>query len=248
MEPPSLVGTPAAGLTPGPSVLAYHPRHPHHRPTSLRVQEFPTGRVAAVFGRSRQSSADAAETPAAPGPGSSVETAGGKGRPTPKRREAERGRRRSITAPPRDRKAAYKEARARQREERMRSMQALRTGDERHLPPRDRGPVRRYVRDVVDARRSVAEFFLPMALVILVLSFTSSAQLRLLGSTLWMVLVVLIIIDSIVLVMRLKRGLRRTHPDEPTKGAVPYALMRSMQIRRFRLPPPRVKAGRRRRS
>jgi hypothetical protein len=123
-------------------------------------------------------------------------------------------------------------------------MQALRTGDERHLPTRDRGPVRRYARDLVDARRSVAEFFLPLALVILVLTFTSSEQLELVGSTLWLALVVLIIVDSIVLAMRLKRGLRRSHPDENHRGALPYALMRSMQIRRFRLPPPRVKAGR----
>lgn len=170
---------------------------------------------------------------------------GGKGRPTPKRREAERGRRRAVGAP-RDRKEAYRRVRERQREERSKSMQALRTGDERNLPPRDRGPVKRYVRDVVDARRSVAEFFLPLALVIVVLTLTSSAQLKLVGSTLWMVLVVLIVVDSIVLVMRLKRGLRRSFPDENHRGAVSYALMRSMQIRRFRLPPPRVKPGRRR--
>ena len=65
--------------------------------------------------------------------------------------------------------------RERQREDRSQQMTALRAGDERNLPPRDRGPVRRYVRDVVDARRSVAEFFLPFALVILVLSFTGPA-------------------------------------------------------------------------
>lgn len=125
-------------------------------------------------------------------------------------------------------------------------MQALRTGDERHLPARDRGPVKRYARDLVDARRSVAEFFLPLALVILILTFTSSPQLKFVGSTLWLALVVLIIIDSVVLTMRLRRGLARSYPDESHRGALPYALMRSMQIRRFRLPPPRVKAGRRR--
>jgi Flp pilus assembly protein TadB len=179
-----------------------------------------------------------AATAAVPGSGS-------KGRATPKRREAEKGRRRAVTAP-QDRKEAYRAARERQRAERVRSMQALRTGDERHLPPRDRGPVRRYVRDLVDARRSVAEFFLPIALLILVLTFTSSAALELLGSTLWLALVVLIVVDSIVLARRLKKGLKRSFPDQNHKGALPYALMRSMQIRRFRLPPPRVKAGRRR--
>lgn len=193
-----------------------------------------------MFGRSKQSTAEAADASRGGAP-----KAGGKGRPTPKRREAERGRRRAVGAP-RDRKEAYRRVRERQREERSKSMQALRTGDERNLPPRDRGPVKRYVRDVVDARRSVAEFFLPLALVIVVLTLTSSAQLKLVGSTLWMVLVVLIVVDSIVLVMRLKRGLRRSFPDENHRGAVSYALMRSMQIRRFRLPPPRVKPGRRR--
>lgn len=193
-----------------------------------------------MFGRSRQSTAEADDTAQV------TPTALGKGRPTPKRREAEKGRRRSISAPPKDRKEAARAARNRAREERSRSMQALRTGDERHLGPRDRGPVRRYVRDLVDSRRSVAEFFLPLALLILVLTFTSSPQLELIGSSLWLTLVVLIIVDSIVLAARLKRGLRRSHPEENHRGALPYALMRSMQIRRFRLPPPRLKPSRRR--
>jgi hypothetical protein len=204
--------------------------------------------VSAVFGRSKNSTTEAeasnAASSATNGNGGTT-TGGGKGRPTPKRREAEKGRRRSITAP-RDRKEAYRQTRARQREERAKSMQALRTGDERALPPRDRGPVKRYARDLVDSRRSVAEFFLPLALIILVLTFTGSTRLNFIGSTLWLVLVVLIFVDSIVLTTRLKRGLRRSFPDENHRGAVPYVLMRSMQIRRFRLPPPRVKAGRRR--
>ena len=194
-----------------------------------------------MFGRSKESTAEAstsASTELAP-------RAGGKGRATPKRREAEKGRRRAITAP-KDRKQAYRETRERQRDERKTSMQALRTGDERHLPPRDRGPVRRYARDIVDARRSVAEFFLPLAVVILLLTYAGSDRLRTIGSTLWLALVVLIVIDSVLLARRLKKGLARSHPAENHRGALPYALMRSMQIRKFRLPPPRIKAGSRR--
>ena len=194
-----------------------------------------------MFGRSKESTAEAsasASTELAP-------RAGGKGRATPKRREAEKGRRRAITAP-KDRKQAYREARERQRDERKVSMQALRTGDERHLPPRDRGPVKRYARDIVDARRSVAEFFLPLAVVILLLTYAGSDWLKTIGSTLWLALVVLIVIDSVLLARRLKKGLARSHPAENHRGALPYALMRSMQIRKFRLPPPRIKAGSRR--
>ena len=193
-----------------------------------------------MFGRSKGPEAEEAATPPA------VEAKdGGKGRPTPKRREVERGRRRAVAAP-KTRKEAYKAMRERQREERVAQAAALRAGDERNLPPRDRGPVRRYVRDVVDARRTVAEFFLPLAVVILVLSFSGNTRLAQLGSTLWIAIVVLIVIDSVVLALRLRRGLSRTFPDENTRGALPYALMRSMQIRRFRLPPPRVRGARRR--
>jgi Protein of unknown function (DUF3043) len=173
---------------------------------------------------------------------------GSKGHPTPKRREVERGRRRSLNAP-RDRKTAYREARERQRDSRGKQMQALKAGDERALPARDRGPVRKYARDLVDSRRSVAEFFLPLALVILVLSFLGTEKMKLFGSSLWLALVVLIVLDSAVLGYKLRRGLERSLPDVPRRGVMVYALTRSMQIRRFRLPPPRNKGrGFRRKS
>jgi Protein of unknown function (DUF3043) len=191
-----------------------------------------------VFGRSKTAPPDE-------GTASTTQGSGGKGRPTPKRREAEKGRRRAVTAPA-NRKEAYKATRERQRSDRVHQMAALKAGDERNLPLRDRGPVRKYARDLVDSRRSVAEFFLPFALVILVLSFAPNNGWRTIGSTLWLVLVVLIIVDSVVMAMRLRRGLRKNFPDQPTRGVLPYTLMRSMQIRRFRLPPPRLRAGRRR--
>jgi hypothetical protein len=142
---------------------------------------------------------------------------------------------------PRDRKQAYREARERQREDRVKQMHALKAGDERHLPARDRGPVRKYARDLVDARRSVAEYFLPLAVLMLGLSISRNPNLQLFVGYLWPALFLLIVIDSIVLTYRLRRGLRRSVPDASHKGAVAYAIMRSMQIRRFRLPPPRIK-------
>jgi hypothetical protein len=66
--------------------------------------------------------------------------------------------------------------------------------------------------------------------------------MKLFGGTLWLVLLVLIIVDSVVLGFRLRRGLARALPDQSHRGATPYALMRSMQIRRFRQPPPRMKS------
>ena len=188
-----------------------------------------------MFGRTSRSTPEVVEPTAAPA------REGGKGRPTPKRREAERGRRKAAAAP-RDRKEAYRRTRDQQREQRARMMHGLKAGDEKLLPKRDQGQVRRFARDLVDSRRSVGEFFLPMALLILILNFMKDPQIRAIGSSLWLLLVVLIIVDSVVLSAKLRKGLRRMHPDEGTKGVMPYALMRSMQIRRFRLPPPRKRS------
>ena len=44
----------------------------------------------------------------------------------------------------------------------------MKTGDERYLPARDKGPVRRFVRDWIDARLCVAEMLLPLLIIIMV--------------------------------------------------------------------------------
>ena len=51
----------------------------------------------------------------------------------------------------------------------------MRTGDERYLPARDKGPVKRFIRDYVDARLSIAEFLLPLLIVIMVLQYSRNA-------------------------------------------------------------------------
>jgi hypothetical protein len=166
----------------------------------------------------------------------------GKGRPTPKRREAERLRRQRSTAP-RDRKEALRQARQRNRQERARTRAALVSGDERNLPARDRGPVRRLVRDIVDGRRTVAEFFLYIAFTVLLLSFVRVPVIQIAGTMLWLVSMLLIVADSFLIARRVRREIAERYPGENAKGAVTYALLRSMQIRRLRLPPPRVRPG-----
>lgn len=167
-----------------------------------------------------------------------------KGRPTPKRSEAQ-SQRRSVANTSMTRKDAAK----RQREERRAALdkqrQALAGGDERYLPARDKGPVRRFARDFIDSRFNVAEFFLPMAVVILVLSMVRVASLQNIALLLWLVVIVLIVLDSFATGYRLKKGLAERFPDENKRGAVAYALMRSLQMRRLRLPKPQVKRGER---
>ena len=165
---------------------------------------------------------------------------GGKGRATPKRRDAETARKQRL-APPKNRK----EAAARQREkvnssrEKMRT--ALQTGDDRYLPKRDQGPVKRFVRDFIDSRRNAASYLLPALVGILVLGFIPGAA----GFVvlLWIATLVLTTGDSIYMTWKLGRELKTRFPDQSTRGAKVYALLRSSQLRRLRLPKPQVAVG-----
>ena len=148
-------------------------------------------------------------------------------------------------AAPADRKEAAKRQREARRADMARQREALASGDERYLPARDKGPVRRFVRDFVDSRFCIAEFFLPLAVVILVLSMVRVGSLQNISLLLWLGVIVLIVVDSIGLGFRLKKQLRERFPDEPKRGAVAYGLMRTLQMRRLRLPKPQVKRGER---
>ncbi|MEG3626308.1 DUF3043 domain-containing protein [Streptomyces poriticola] len=167
-----------------------------------------------------------------------------KGRPTPKRSEA-RTQRRSVANTPTTRKEAAKRAREERRTALARQREALASGDERYLPARDKGPVRRFARDFIDSRFNIAEYFLPMAVLILVLSMVRVASLQNVALLLWLFVIVLIVFDSFVTAFRLKKALRERFPDDNKRGAVAYALMRSLQMRRLRLPKPQVKRGER---
>lgn len=167
-----------------------------------------------------------------------------KGRPTPKRNEAQ-SQRRSVANTSLTRKDAAKRQREERRAALERQRKALAGGDERYLPARDKGPVRKFARDFIDSRFNVAEFFLPMAVVILVLSMVRVASLQNIALLLWLIVIVLIVLDSFVTAFRLRKQLGERFPDQNRRGAVAYALMRSLQMRRLRLPKPQVKRGER---
>lgn len=183
-------------------------------------------------------------TPPDPQPTVEDETqAVGKGRPTPSRKEAEARRKQTLKVPS-DPKAAKKAARARAAEEREVARAGLMAGDERYLPARDQGPVRGFVRDYIDGRWAAAELFLPLALIVLVVGFLPVANIQGYVSAAWMFLTVFIIVDTSLLMFRLNRELARRWPAKAErKGATFYAVMRVLQLRRLRLPPPRVRPG-----
>ncbi len=169
----------------------------------------------------------------------------GKGRPTPSRAEAEAAKRRPLV--PSDRRAAAKAQRVKERAARDVEYAALKSGDEANMPYRDRGPVKRYIRDFVDARRGIGEYFLYAALVFLVMTLLSSLSpwIAIVGLALMYLTVILAVVDAFVLWRQLKKRLVNKFGDQVlnTRGLMMYAVTRAFQFRRGRLPKPMVKHG-----
>ena len=167
---------------------------------------------------------------------------GGKGRPTPTRKEAEAAAR-ARAKTPRTRKEIAAAQRAARVESSGKVRQAMKTGDERYLPARDRGPVRRFIRDFVDVRFSFTELLIPVMLVTLGLSWSGNQTLMSIGELVLLGAMVLIVLDMVMLRMRLRGELKRRFPDEPLSGTTYYAVMRAMQMKFMRLPKPQLKIG-----
>ena len=174
-----------------------------------------------------------AETPA-----TTTEKPGGKGRPTPSRKEAQAASRARARGP-QDKKEAARLLRQRRAESNAKVREGMKTGEERYLPARDKGPVRRFVRDWIDSRLCMAELLLPLLILIMV----GSAFSRSLSNGLWSATILVVALDTALVVFRLRRELRRRFPDQSTKGAIGYGVLRSLQLRWIRLPKAKVKLG-----
>jgi hypothetical protein len=169
-------------------------------------------------------------------------TASNKGRPTPKRKDAIAARKVSSLAP-----ASTKEEKNRAKEAarvaRVANRAAYLRGDENALPIRDKGPVKRYVRNYIDSRRSIGEYFLPIIFIVLILTLIPSPIFQV-GSIIIMYSVLLTsVIDGIFLGRKLKKAVGEKFPDAPTKGIAMYGWLRSTQMRRMRTPKPSISRG-----
>jgi hypothetical protein len=165
-----------------------------------------------------------------------------KGRPTPKRRDAESARKVSSLAP-----ARSKEEKARQksatRAARIAQREAYLRGDENALPARDRGPVKRFIRNYVDSRRSIGEYFLPVIGVVLLVSLIPIAAAAVIGVVLMYTVLFASVIDGFLLSRKIKREVAARFPDASTKGLAMYGWLRSTQMSRMRAPKPGVAVG-----
>ncbi len=182
----------------------------------------------ALFRRKAESVAEPEPvTPAPASPGVK------KARPTPTRKEAEAARRQRVNRPMTGRQA--RQAAARQaRAERMKTMAV-----------RDQSPEKALMRDYVDARLNLGEFLLPSVVVILAITLLGSyfPNVAILTTLAMYLFILAVIVDGFLMWRGFKRVLAERFPNAPTRGLLMYGMTRSTQIRRFRLPPPRIKRG-----
>jgi len=175
-----------------------------------------------------------------------------KGRPTPKRREATQ---KHHSLAPIKTKEEKKRAREAAKNARTAARAAYMRGDESALPARDRGPARKFVRDYVDSRRSVGEFFLPIIFVVLILTMiptgtsTNAEGLpkvpttQVISIAIMYSVLLISVLDGIRLSRKIKKAVEAKFPGTSHKGLGMYGWLRSTQMRRMRAPKPQVKAG-----
>ena len=165
-----------------------------------------------------------------------------KGRPTPKRSEAESRRRQPYNAPA-DRKAAGQRTRERDRGDRQRRMAAMRRGEDWALPRKDKGPVRALARDYVDSRRTLSEYYLYAVVLLVVALFVPALHKSLLIDYVVLGILAVLVAESYLIGRRVINLARQRYPGESTRGVRIYAAMRGTQMRRLRMPAPKVNRG-----
>ena len=165
-----------------------------------------------------------------------------KGAPTPKRSEAQANRRQPYQAPT-DRKAATQRSRQLERSERVRRSDALQRGEQWALPRKDQGQVRALARDVVDSRRGIGEYYMLMVVLLVVLLVVPGKSTKVIADIVVVFLLLVVITEAWLVGNKVKRLAAQRFPNENTKGIVWYAATRGIQMRRMRIPKPRVTRG-----
>jgi hypothetical protein len=173
---------------------------------------------------------------------------GGKGRPTPRRREAEGRKRGPAPPPPRTQREALRRMRGTKEQRRNASAERrerMLAGDQKYLLPRDQGPVKAYVRDLVDSRPHLAGAFMPLALLVIVVMLVTLPVVQQYVSLAKTSMIVAIISEGVVMGWTVKRRVRERCPQASESGASLgfYEMTRATQVRRMLVPKPRVGLG-----
>ncbi len=164
----------------------------------------------------------------------------GKGKATPSRKQQEAANRRPLVGD--KSKEGRAAAKARLAAERREAREGMMRGEEKYLPIRDRGPQKRFARDVVDSRFTAGELVMPAMFVFLITTATNIYTLQLISLLLMWGLFIVVIIDALIIGRRVKK-LAGQKFGSIEKSLAWYSGMRSLQMRPMRLPKPQVKRG-----
>ena len=187
----------------------------------------------AIFRRGTSSGSTAMTPDPQPAAPELRDPSGRKSGPTPSRKEAEAARRQRVTKTYTKREARALASRS-SRADRMKALAA-----------RDNTPEKALMRDYVDARFSIGEILLPALVLILATSFLNTVFTRaaVIGTVVMYVYVLAVLVDLYLMWRGFKKVLAKRLPGTSTKGLLFYGANRAIQIRRFRIPSPRIKRG-----
>ncbi len=171
-----------------------------------------------------------------------------KGKAPRSRKEAEAARKQALKIP-KDKRRARAAMRTREMDARIQTRKALYTLDEKFLPARDRGPVKKFVRKYTDSRLTLAEIFMPITFVSVVTTMAfpadSANSSTIIGyfNLFFILLMMALMVDIAAFAFLLRRALRKQFDKSELKGATFYGISRSLTLRSMRLPKPNVKVG-----
>ena len=157
----------------------------------------------------------------------------GKGAPTPTRKEAEAARRQRITPV------------LTKKERKVRERQIASTARNKAMGELENRPERQLLRDHVDNRWNVGEFMLPVMLLFLALSLTANMfpTLVVVATAGTWGLLLSVVLDGFLMWRSFKKILAERVPRASTRGLAMYMFNRSIMLRRFRRPAPRIARG-----
>ena len=119
----------------------------------------------------------------------------------------------------------------------------MKRGEDWALNARDKGPERKLVRDYIDSKRRISEFYMYALIVLLIALFSRNKAISTYISPLVIVLIILVAIDGFVIRRGIQKLIAERLPGSSIRGLTIYGLMRALQIRRFRVPAPQVSPG-----
>lgn len=153
--------------------------------------------------------------------------------PTPTRKEAEAARKARVNPS------------LTKKERRQRDIEADRRARQEDVRKRDSDVGRTLMRDVVDSRFRLGEIVMPLLLVTLAASLLvgKTPQLANYVMALFYLIVLAVLIDIAFMWRQFTKILEERHPGHPKRGLFMYGMNRCLQLRRWRMPAPRVRRG-----